>query len=187
MKNTTENDIMKRPLPYLIAIMFVSACHNIESTSATSDELQSSYSAPVTVLLDTAHHQQRKFFCKQYLGLASYMCLNPVVAFIPSRAAMEKKILNSSHPLLLRQKVPFAHFTNFNTEQGLVLGSVLCSILDSKGRLWFGTGGGISRYDGSSFTNFTTEQGLASLSLEAYWKTKWQYVVWHRRRRRKSL
>jgi ligand-binding sensor domain-containing protein len=33
---------------------------------------------------------------------------------------------------------------------------------DSKGYLWFGTGGGgVSRYNGDSFTNFTIEDSLA--------------------------
>jgi ligand-binding sensor domain-containing protein/signal transduction histidine kinase len=53
-------------------------------------------------------------------------------------------------------------FTNYGTEQGLPISSVLCSLEDGFGNLWFGTnGGGVSRYDGKSFSNFTTAQGLA--------------------------
>jgi len=32
---------------------------------------------------------------------------------------------------------------------------------DRKGHLWFGTDGGVSRYDGEEFTPFTTDHGLA--------------------------
>lgn len=57
--------------------------------------------------------------------------------------------------------IPF--FTNYGTEQGLALSSVLCGATDKAGNLWFGTGGGgVSRYDGKSFTNYTVAQGLAS-------------------------
>ena len=41
--------------------------------------------------------------------------------------------------------------------------SVVSSLQDKGGRLWFGTyGGGVSRYDGSYFTTFTSQDGLAS-------------------------
>jgi hypothetical protein len=33
---------------------------------------------------------------------------------------------------------------------------------DAEGVLWFGTDGGVSRYDGKTFVNLTTEDGLAS-------------------------
>jgi len=53
-------------------------------------------------------------------------------------------------------------FSNFDTEQGLALGSVSSCVVDQSGNLWFGTfGGGVSRFDGKSFTNFTAENGLA--------------------------
>ncbi len=55
-----------------------------------------------------------------------------------------------------------SNFTNFTTDNGLVLDAVTCSLLDKFGNLWFGThGGGVSRYDGKSFSTFTTAQGLA--------------------------
>ncbi len=55
-----------------------------------------------------------------------------------------------------------AFFTTFNTDDGLALDAILCSIEDEKGNLWFGTaGGGVSRYDGKYFVNFTSAQGLA--------------------------
>ena len=38
---------------------------------------------------------------------------------------------------------------------------------DPDGVMWFGTGGGVSRYDGNTFTKFTTEDGLADNSVMA--------------------
>ncbi len=56
-----------------------------------------------------------------------------------------------------------SNFTNYSTDNGLVLDAISCSIEDKAGNLWFGTyGGGVSRYDGKSFANFTTAQGLAN-------------------------
>ncbi|MBK6265383.1 SpoIIE family protein phosphatase [Marivirga sp. S37H4] len=61
---------------------------------------------------------------------------------------------------------PKANFTNFDTEEGLALGTITCGFMDKKGNLWWGTdGGGVSHYDGKKFTNFTTEQGLAHNSI----------------------
>jgi ligand-binding sensor domain-containing protein/signal transduction histidine kinase len=54
-----------------------------------------------------------------------------------------------------------SNFTNFNSDDGLALNGVNCSMLDRDGNLWFGTqGGGASKYDGKSFTTFSTTQGL---------------------------
>jgi hypothetical protein len=47
-------------------------------------------------------------------------------------------------------------FTN-----GLPDDDVTSMLQDQQGNLWFGTGGGISRYDGDAFVNFTSENGLA--------------------------
>ena len=64
-------------------------------------------------------------------------------------------------------------FTNYSTEQGLALSSVLCGFRDEKGNLWLGTdGGGVSRYDGKSFTNFTIENGLAHVSVFGVYEDK---------------
>lgn len=61
---------------------------------------------------------------------------------------------------------PISHFTNFDTEHGLALSSVFCSMVDDMGNVWFGThGGGVSRFDGRTFTNFTTTHGLAHNSV----------------------
>jgi ligand-binding sensor domain-containing protein len=38
---------------------------------------------------------------------------------------------------------------------------------DKAGIIWFGTGGGVSRYDGKSFRNFTTSDGLTNNDVHA--------------------
>ncbi|MDX1908954.1 MAG: two-component regulator propeller domain-containing protein [Bacteroidia bacterium] len=55
------------------------------------------------------------------------------------------------------------HFTTYTSEDGLVMDGISCSLLDSRGDIWFGTGGGgLSRYDGQSFVTFTAEHGLGN-------------------------
>lgn len=62
-----------------------------------------------------------------------------------------------------RAKAPISSISVFDTEQGLASSSVLTSLKDSKGNLWFGTlGGGVSRYDGRSFQTFNATHGLAN-------------------------
>ncbi|MES2284883.1 MAG: two-component regulator propeller domain-containing protein [Bacteroidota bacterium] len=65
-------------------------------------------------------------------------------------------------------------FTNFSTAQGLANNIIRCIKEDKTGNLWFGTNGGVSRYDerqsfsksksgsAGTFTNYTTAQGLAN-------------------------
>ncbi|MHB8259956.1 MAG: two-component regulator propeller domain-containing protein [Bacteroidia bacterium] len=57
-------------------------------------------------------------------------------------------------------------FRNYNVEDGLAQSQVLCIFQDSKGYMWFGTGGGgASMYDGKTFKNFTPENGLLSNTI----------------------
>jgi ligand-binding sensor domain-containing protein/serine phosphatase RsbU (regulator of sigma subunit) len=53
-----------------------------------------------------------------------------------------------------------ANFSSFSVLQGLKQSSISCMLADKSGNLWFGTGGGVSRYDGKSFTSFTEKEGL---------------------------
>lgn len=48
----------------------------------------------------------------------------------------------------------------YSTRDGLVQKNVLCAFQDWDGYIWFGTTGGVSRFDGFSFKNFTAENGL---------------------------
>ncbi len=66
-----------------------------------------------------------------------------------------------------------SYFINYNSDDGLALDAVNCSMKDKEGNLWFGTqGGGASRYDGKSFTTFTTTQKLVSSTVSCLFQDK---------------
>ena len=48
----------------------------------------------------------------------------------------------------------------FGTRDGLAQMQLMCAFQDSDGFVWFGTKGGVSKWDGTSFKNYTTENGL---------------------------
>jgi len=52
------------------------------------------------------------------------------------------------------------HWRSYSVVDGLPTGA-RSIVQDRDGVLWFGTGGGVSRYDGESFTTFTTDHGLS--------------------------
>ena len=50
-----------------------------------------------------------------------------------------------------------------DVDQGMPSSYVLCVYEDQSGNLWFGTsGGGVTKYNGSSFTHFTEKEGLSN-------------------------
>lgn len=51
------------------------------------------------------------------------------------------------------------YFSHYKVENGLSHNSVLCSLQDEKGFLWFGTKDGLNRFDGHSFKKFRKEIG----------------------------
>lgn len=58
-------------------------------------------------------------------------------------------------------------FQNYNTENGLVQSQSSCLAQDKFNRLWVGTWGGISVFDGTYFRNYTRLDGLISNSITA--------------------
>lgn len=50
---------------------------------------------------------------------------------------------------------------NFNLRDGLPSKEVYCAFQDSKGFIWFGSDGGVSKFNGYTFKNYTTENGLS--------------------------
>jgi len=54
------------------------------------------------------------------------------------------------------------NWTVYTTEDGLVDNFVQAIIGDQEGKLWFGTRGGVSIFNGSSWISYTTGDGLAS-------------------------
>jgi len=55
------------------------------------------------------------------------------------------------------QQYPFVHYT---PKDGLISNSIRSIYQDSKGRLYFTSGNGLSVYDGSRFINYTSKNGL---------------------------
>lgn len=58
-----------------------------------------------------------------------------------------------------------AKWTTFSASNGLVHNVVQAIAADKTGKLWFGTKGGVSVYDGSSWTSFTENDGLNSNNI----------------------
>ncbi|MBW8048880.1 MAG: hypothetical protein FVQ77_00775 [Cytophagales bacterium] len=52
------------------------------------------------------------------------------------------------------------NFSYYTVENGLVQSAIECMYQDSRGYIWFGTHGGVSRFDGKTFKNFTDKAGL---------------------------
>jgi hypothetical protein len=57
------------------------------------------------------------------------------------------------------------NWTIFNTENGLIDNFVQAIAADNNGKLWFGTKGGLSVFDGTVWTSYTTADGLISNNI----------------------
>jgi len=57
------------------------------------------------------------------------------------------------------------NWTVFNTGNGLINNFVQAIAIDKQGKLWFGTKGGISVFDGTTWSSFTTNDGLNSNNI----------------------
>ena len=51
-------------------------------------------------------------------------------------------------------------YKQYNSKDGLAGSTVYSMVQDKDGFLWFGTEGGLSRFDGTHFKNFTRQDGL---------------------------
>ncbi len=77
-------------------------------------------------------------------------------------------LLFYSLTLSLITEVCFAqsyYFQNFSVEDGLPFVNVSALFQDSKGNLWSGGYGGLSKFDGVSFTNYSPKNGLLNHSV----------------------
>ena len=63
-------------------------------------------------------------------------------------------------------------FTNYSLDAGLAQTQVRSMIQDSKGDLWIGTLGGVSRFDGIKFENFNSSSGLLRNQVNTILETK---------------
>jgi len=75
-------------------------------------------------------------------------------------------ILFLSTVLLGSQAAPYLTRSNayryFSTRDGLAQMQVLCAFQDRDGYMWFGTKGGVSRFDGVTFKSYLPEDGFPS-------------------------
>ncbi len=71
---------------------------------------------------------------------------------------------------------------SYTTLDGLVHNTVYDIYGDSNGVIWFGTEGGVSRYDGKGFVNFTVRDGLAGNCVDAICRADdgaiWLGICW---------
>lgn len=54
----------------------------------------------------------------------------------------------------------FTNYTTATTSTKLCNNSVNAIAIDTQGNKWFGTSGGVSKYDGTTWTTYTTSDGL---------------------------
>ncbi|MGZ4059357.1 MAG: ligand-binding sensor domain-containing protein, partial [Bacteroidia bacterium] len=67
--------------------------------------------------------------------------------------------------LTLKSVAQSYFFRNYSVEDGLPFINVSTIFQDSKGNLWSGGYGGLSKFDGNSFTNYTPKEGLLNHSV----------------------
>lgn len=60
----------------------------------------------------------------------------------------------------------------YTVEDGLIQSSVYSIIQDRNGYMWFGTEGGVSKFNGSRFINYTPDEGLAQNHVRAIHEDK---------------
>jgi ligand-binding sensor domain-containing protein len=65
----------------------------------------------------------------------------------------------------------------YNTQNGLINNFVQAITIDNQGRLWFGTQGGISVFDGTTWSSFTINDGLNSNNILSITVDK-NNIVW---------
>ncbi len=63
-------------------------------------------------------------------------------------------------------------FSVFGKQHGLLHHIVTCLLEDRSGNIWFGTAGGVSKYDGRSFTNYTEREGLINNDVRSILEDK---------------
>lgn len=73
------------------------------------------------------------------------------------------------------------NFVNYTVRDGLPSNAVYCAVQDNRGFIWFGTGAGLSRFDGVEFKNFTINDGLPENDIiNLYLDTRgriWVYTI----------
>lgn len=85
---------------------------------------------------------------------------------LPDTLAVQKTVIPAFQPKPVPAGVPVIRddaqidIRYLDASQGMNASYVLSILEDSLGYMWFGTLGGLSRYDGNTFIHYTTEEGL---------------------------
>ncbi|MBM3210979.1 hypothetical protein FJZ33_02080, partial [Candidatus Poribacteria bacterium] len=74
------------------------------------------------------------------------------------------KTLDMVHRFAVFKKGTWRNYTSLD---GLINDTTRSICQDSNGYIWFGTSGGVSRYDGKTFVNYTMQEGLAGEIVKA--------------------
>ena len=80
--------------------------------------------------------------------------------FLVASAALALWLASPAHA----ERLPLRTYT---TADGLVRNIINVILQDSRGYLWIGTSGGLSRFDGYGFVNYGMSDGLPSESVQA--------------------
>jgi len=168
----------KHRVLYFILLLIYSCTHNQENESTGSSapfKQDSLLPVPVTVLASLPDSLQPKCFALDTMPM-------PLTVAVPAKEGGNYKYtdFNGEHeykliPPVVTQlvdsisRLPIAPeaqgtgmFTNFGSDNGLVMESITSSLVESSGIIWIGTEGGVSRYDGKTFTTYSIAQGLPS-------------------------
>ncbi len=140
-----------------------------ESSIPASDSTQVRFSAPDTIFLIDVP-KPKIIQVPSSIGGYYFSADGEQVNLEPPASQLLQIMKNEKGEVMLDEnKIPFilgeggkSQFKTYTTNDGLPTDAINCSIIDSRGHLWFGTnGGGVSRYDGTGFTNYTIADGLA--------------------------
>ncbi|MDF2156737.1 two-component regulator propeller domain-containing protein [Algoriphagus sp. CAU 1675] len=161
-----------RNLHLILCLLFVACAPSGEKNQAPSAQSVSKVSLQKTRLAELPEDNQPHSYQipKLIEGLASAQLASPPISVPLPRLLDEngKPILNSLGKPFYLGNGGLSQFRKYTTDDGLALDAVNCSIVDSRGHIWFGTNGnGISRFDGLEFTNYTITQGLAGNSIRS--------------------
>lgn len=147
---------------FLLFALLVSSCREQENLHIAGEESKPAYTNPISILLDT---MPKPVVTDLRNAPPVHFMPIPVKAggFYETDMDGKKGKIELKPPVISRQIIPSADFTNFGTEHGLALSSINHGIADKTGRLWFASfGGGISMYDGKTFANYNIVHGLVS-------------------------
>ncbi|CAN5554078.1 hypothetical protein BH10BAC2_BH10BAC2_40810 [soil metagenome] len=164
-KYIVTEKIINTAIVSVSSMLLLLSCINKEKGSSKADKIKTLITAPRIVLLDTCPPPKKTELKNAPPPLVTVVPKTSSDSYKGRTRKGENKV-ELLPPAVVNASMPVAHFTNFNTQDGLALPGIMCALTDKAGRLWFGTnGGGVSCYDGTGFTNFNVNQGLAQVAV----------------------